>query len=207
MAAAVTAGMFAMSPEVAPSTGNLQAALDSRSQALDEAVSRSQQRSPQPAVSAVPSPSITAPVKVKPVAGLSQKQMDNAATIVRVGREMGLPKRAWIIAVATAMQESDLHNTASEAVPESLKYPHEGTSIDHDSVGLFQQRASGSWGPVKLLMQPAYATRKFYQALQRVDGWITMTLTRAAQAVQISAYPDAYAKHERTATTVVNALT
>jgi hypothetical protein len=147
------------------------------------------------------------PAKPSPVAGLTQAQMDNAKIIVDVGRELKLPRKALVIAIATAMQESDLYNLASEALPESLNYPHQGTGADYDSVGLFQQRTSTGWGAVKDLMRPAYAARKFYEALLQVPGWEQMTLSSAAQAVQVSAFPDAYAQHEDRAGTVVDALT
>jgi hypothetical protein len=141
-----------------------------------------------------------------PVAGLSEVQMNNAKAIVWTGVDMGMPRRALIIAVATAMQESTLLNRASEVVPESKRYPHQGTGWDHDSVGLFQQRASAGWGPVHKLMDPAYASQQFYRALMRVPGWQHMRLTEAAQAVQVSAFPEHYAKHEARATIVVDAL-
>jgi hypothetical protein len=133
--------------------------------------------------------------------------MDNARTIVDVGVQLRMPRRALVVAVATAMQESDLHNLASDRLPESSRYPHQGSGDDHDSVGLFQQRPSSGWGSVRELMQPTYASRAFYRALREVSGWQEMSLTAAAQAVQKSAYPGAYAKHERRATTVVDALT
>jgi hypothetical protein len=107
--------------------------------------------------------------------------------------------------VATAMQESNLHNNASQAVPESLNYPHEGTSVDHDSIGVFQQRPSSGWGTVANLMRPAYQAEKFFAKPVKLD-WENMSLTEAAQAVQVSAYPNAYAKHESRATTIVDAL-
>ncbi|HEX5542627.1 MAG TPA: peptidase M23 [Micromonospora sp.] len=142
-----------------------------------------------------------------PVAGLSEVQMNNAKAIVWTGVDMRMPRRALVIAVATAMQESNLLNRASEVVPESKRYPHQGTGWDHDSVGLFQQRASTGWGPVKKLMDPAYSSQQFYRGLMRVPGWQNMRLTQAAQAVQISAFPEHYAKHEARATVIVDALT
>jgi hypothetical protein len=146
------------------------------------------------------------PAQVAPVAGLSQVQMNNAQAIVKAGLKLGIPERGLIIAVATAMQESTLLNRASEVLPESKRYPHQGTGSDHDSVGLFQQRTSTGWGPVASLMQPEYAATKFYQGLLRVPGWQNMALTYAAQAVQVSAFPEAYAKHEAGATAIVKAL-
>jgi hypothetical protein len=150
-----------------------------------------------------------APVKkapVRPVAGLNQTQMNNAAAVVRAAQKMRMPNRAAVIAVATAMQESQLYNLASDVIPESLRYPHQGTGADHDSVGLFQQRSSVGWGPVRELMRPEYAATQFLAALRNVPGWQRMQLTYAAQAVQYSAFPEAYAKHEGRANAVVNAL-
>ncbi|MEU7934596.1 M23 family metallopeptidase [Micromonospora echinofusca] len=133
-----------------------------------------------------------------------ERQLRNAARIIKVGQEMKVPPRGWVIAVATAMQESRLLNLANRTVAESGNLPNEGIGADHDSVGLFQQRAG--WGTVAQRMTPEYASRKFYEKLVKVPGWETMPLTRAAQAVQISAFPDAYAKHEDVAAQIVNAL-
>ncbi|PWU45807.1 hypothetical protein DLJ46_20225, partial [Micromonospora globispora] len=146
------------------------------------------------------------PTRPRPVAGLDQRQMDNAKVIVDVGRDMKIPRRGLIVAIATAMQESDLYNLASDVLPESYEYPHQGSGSDHDSVGLFQQRPSSGWGTVAELMRPAYAARAFYAALVEVPDWQELSITAAAQAVQISAFPDAYAQHEERATTVVDAL-
>ncbi|GAA4679870.1 M23 family metallopeptidase [Phytohabitans rumicis] len=125
-----------------------------------------------------------------------QNQIRNAATIVNVGSHLRVPFRGWIIAVATAMQESALTNL-----------PHLGPDNDHDSVGLFQQRPSQGWGTPEQLQDPKYASRKFYEKLLAIQGWQRMALTDAAQKVQRSAYPDAYAKHEPLATQIVNVLT
>jgi hypothetical protein len=104
------------------------------------------------------------------------------------------------------MQESNLRNLASTRIPESYQYNAEGEGSDHDSVGLFQQRASSGWGAVPQLMDPNYAATAFYSALVRVPGWESMELTWAAQRVQVSAFPYAYAKHEARAHDVVFAL-
>ncbi|MFY1621630.1 M23 family metallopeptidase [Micromonospora sp. WMMD735] len=118
----------------------------------------------------------------------------NAAAIVAAGRQRQVPARGYVIALATAMQESTLRNLANANVPESLTLPHEGVGRDHDSVGLFQQRPG--WGSVRERMTPSYAAGKFYEALVRVDGWERMRLTDAAQAVQRSGLPEAYQKWE-----------
>jgi hypothetical protein len=141
-----------------------------------------------------------------PVAGLNQTQMNNAWKIVQAGQALGLPKRAFVIAVATSMQECNLYNLASTRIPESYNYNPEGSGSDHDSVGLFQQRPSAGWGSVANLMDPTYAATAFYNALVKIPGWETMALTWAAQRVQVSAYPTAYAKHEARAQEVVDAL-
>ena len=147
------------------------------------------------------------PKRVRPVGGLDESQMEHAATIVRVGQKMGLPPRAYVVALATALQESYLRNLANPAYPESYHYPHDGSGYDHDSVGLFQQRPSMGWGTVAQIMDPEYAARAFYEQLRRVPGWEDMPITVAAQTVQVSAFPDHYAKHEPLARKLVDALT
>ncbi|WP_203842852.1 M23 family metallopeptidase [Winogradskya humida] len=122
-------------------------------------------------------------------------QMRNAAVIINVGSNLKLPPRAWVIAIATAMQESRLSNLGNL-----------GKRNDHDSLGIFQQRPSSGWGTPAQVTDPVYASTKFYDKLKTIDGWETMPLTEAAQRVQISAYPDAYAKHELVATQIVNLL-
>jgi murein DD-endopeptidase MepM/ murein hydrolase activator NlpD len=129
------------------------------------------------------------------LAGYGEQQLRNAAVIIAVGAQAGVGPRGWVIAVATATQESGLADL-----------PHLGARNDHDSVGLFQQRPSQGWGTAEQLQDPAYASRKFYDKLVTVPGWQRMPLTRAAQQVQRSAYPDAYAKYEPAATQLVNLL-
>jgi hypothetical protein len=182
--------------------------VETASAAVVEAVEQTEHQSEQPeAPEEQPEEQpVPVPDRITPVAGLSQVQMDNATAIVRAGHELGIPRRGLIVGVATAMQESTLLNLASEVLPESKNYPHQGTGWDHDSVGLFQQRTSSGWGPVASLMDPTYAATKFFQALQRVSGWEQMPLAQAAQAVQVSAYPEHYAKHEAAATEVVDAI-
>lgn len=180
------------------------AALDARGSGSVDEVSRDYERpaSPSAAPSASPAPSRP----VGPVAGLSQAQMNDAAIIVDVARRRGLPRQAPIVAVTTALQESNLHNLASGAVPASLKFPHEGESVNYDSIGLFQQRPSQGWGTVAQLMDPRTATGLFYDRLVKVAGWPGKSVADAAQAVQRSAYPGAYQKHEDTARRVVAAI-
>jgi hypothetical protein len=142
----------------------------------------------------------------QPVGGLTQAQMRYAATIVRVGQQLQLPQRAYIVAIATALQESNLLNLANWGVLESLNLAHDGVGGDHDSVGLFQQRPSSGWGTVAELMDPATAAGRFYRALGNIAGWQNMSVAVAAQSVQVSAFPDAYGQHEALATLIAKAL-
>ncbi|MEU7617269.1 M23 family metallopeptidase [Micromonospora rifamycinica] len=118
-------------------------------------------------------------------------QVGNAAAIVTTGFRLAVPDRGWVIAVATAMQESTLRNLPGG---------------DRDSVGLFQQRPSQVWGTPAELRDPVSAAERFFGKLVTVSGWQTLPLTDAAQAVQISAYPDAYAQWEAPATDLVTAI-
>ncbi|MFF0097695.1 C40 family peptidase [Micromonospora sp. NPDC005257] len=142
------------------------------------------------------SPGATTGPAVWPSRGTwSSEQVGNAATIVSVGAEMQVPRYGWEIAVATAMQESTLRNLG-----------HLGADNDHDSLGLFQQRPSQGWGTPEQILNPRYASRKFYERLLDVDGWQTMPLTEVAQAVQHSAFPDAYARWQSEAEQLVTVI-
>ncbi|WP_433618190.1 hypothetical protein ACQP2P_20345 [Dactylosporangium sp. CA-139114] len=153
---------------------------------------------------AAPTTAPPTPAVIAPIGGLSQAEMNNAVTIIRTGQQMGLPSRAFVVALSTALQESHLHNLANSNVPESLNLPNEGVGSDHDSVGLFQQRPN--WGTVEELMNPAESARRFYNALMEVSGWQQMDVTVAAQTVQVSAFPDAYAQWQSLAEQVVTAV-
>jgi hypothetical protein len=128
--------------------------------------------------------------------------MDNALAIVAVAKRENLPKRAVVVALATALQESHLRNLANPNLPESLGRPNEGVGYDYDSVGLFQQRPN--WGSVAQLMNPQESARRFFAALTRIPGWGDYAVTVAAQKVQGSAFPDAYAKWEGLATQIAD---
>ncbi|GIG67892.1 hypothetical protein [Phytomonospora endophytica] len=172
--------------------------------ALAEAAAAASAPAPSPAEKSE-TPAKKKSTELKPVAGLTKTQMRNAIAIIKAGQEAKLSGRAQIIALMTAMQESGLRNLASPVVPKSLKYDHEGTGSDHDSVGLFQQRASGSWGTIKEIMTPRTSALAFYDGLKGVDDWEDMGMGEAAQTVQVSAFPFAYDKHENVARKVVAA--
>lgn len=113
---------------------------------------------------------------------LSAEQSANAALITAESVARGTDPYAAVVALATAMQESQLVN---------IDYG------DRDSVGLFQQRPSQGWGTEAQVMDPYYATNAFYDALVRIPGYESMEITEAAQRVQRSAFPTAYAQHEQ----------
>src|SRR5690625_1558402 len=123
---------------------------------------------------------------------LDPDQADNAALFATIAAQRGLPERAVTIAIATGMQESKLRN---------IDYG------DRDSLGLFQQRPSQGWGSEAEVMDPVYATHAFYAGLEQVPEWEQMEVTVAAQAVQRSGFPDAYAQHEAMARSFAAALT
>ncbi|MFB8749179.1 C40 family peptidase [Streptomyces parvulus] len=122
---------------------------------------------------------------------LPAEQVPNAQTIVAAGLSLDVPKKGQIVALATAMQESRLRN---------LNYG------DRDSLGLFQQRPSQGWGSAEQIRDPTYASEQFYKHLLKVNGWQQMTVTQAAQAVQRSGLPDAYAQWEDLAAALQSAL-
>lgn len=126
---------------------------------------------------------------------LAPEQAANASTIAGVAVTRGLPPRAASIALATAVQESGLRN---------LDY---GDQAGPDSRGLFQQRPSQGWGSEDEVRDPIYAAGAFYDALITVPGYQSLPITEAAQLVQRSAYPDAYADHEPEARAFASALT
>lgn len=153
---------------------------------------------------AVDSPQLGSGTRAKPGGGVADGEMitrltdemaTNARIIIQVGREMKIPNYGIVIALATAAQESTLRN---------LNYG------DRDSVGLFQQRPSSGWGTPQQILDPRYATRAFFggpnsptpgntRGLLDIPGWQNKSVAAAAQAVQISAFPDAYAKWETSA--------
>ena len=126
---------------------------------------------------------------------LATDQAANAALISAIAVQRGLPARAASIALATSMQESKLRNIGH------------GDQAGPDSRGLFQQRPSQGWGTEQEVMDPYHATNAFYDALETIPGYESLPITAAAQQVQRSAYPGAYAQHEGMARAFASALT
>ncbi|MFI8632277.1 LysM peptidoglycan-binding domain-containing protein [Microbacterium sp. NPDC077663] len=126
---------------------------------------------------------------------LDAEQIANVKTIISVGRERGVSRDGIALALATAMVESWIRNL-------------EGG--DRDSVGLFQQRPSAGWGTVAEIRDPRRSAAAFFggagdpngdrtRGLLDIDGWEDMAFGDAAQAVQISAYPERYGPWEEQA--------
>ncbi|WP_246127428.1 C40 family peptidase [Amycolatopsis rhizosphaerae] len=118
----------------------------------------------------------------------TSEQLTNAQTVVTVAVQRKLPRRAAVLALATAMVESGLRNLPTG---------------DHDSLGLFQQRPSQGWGAADEVLNPTYAANAFYDRLLAVSGWQTMSPGIAEQQVQRSAFPGRYAPREATAAELV----
>jgi hypothetical protein len=118
-------------------------------------------------------------------------QLTNAAAIAAIGQYLNVPERGRLVALVVAMQESGLHNV---------------NHGDRDSLGLFQQRPSQGWGTPAQIMNPAYSATTFYRHLLATPAWQTMSINDAAQAVQQSGTPGAYAAHENSARALMDHL-
>lgn len=152
--------------------------------------------------------------EVPPV--LSAAQLRNAAAVIDTGKRMQIPIQGVVVALATASQESGFRVYANDGqggdlapeqagIARSLALPHEAVGTDHGSLGIFQQQWPW-WGDMGDLMDPAAAAGKFYDALLKVAGWESLPVTVAAQLVQRSAYPTAYADDEVLARQLLESL-
>lgn len=148
---------------------------------------------------------------------LTPRQVTVARGYISVGKQLGIPRDAWMIAIMMALQESTLRVLANSNVPASFQFPHDGVGSDHDSIGSAQQRPAAGWGSVEQLMDLGYNARAFYggpsgpnrgspRGLLDIPGWRSMDKGQAAQAVQVSAFPELYARWESQATAIVNSL-
>ncbi|MCC4268051.1 M23 family metallopeptidase [Microbacterium schleiferi] len=151
---------------------------------------------------------------------LNKTQLTHAATIITVGGGIeGVGRPGIKIALIAALTESTLRQLANtSAYPESANYPNDGNGGDHDSLGLFQMRPQAGWGTVAELMDTTYQARAFYggpegpnypspRGLLDIPGWAQMDPGEAAQAVEVSAYPDRYRNYEPVAERILDALT
>lgn len=150
---------------------------------------------------------------------LNQAQLTRAATIVSVGagtKDVG--REGIIVALMAALTESSLRMLANpSAYPDSANYPNDGNGSDHDSLGLFQMRPSTGWGSVEDLMDPEYNAEAFFggpagpnhgspRGLLDIPGWKHLPKGVAAQAVEVSAYPDRYARFEPVAEAILASI-
>lgn len=151
---------------------------------------------------------------------LNKTQLTHAATIITIGGGIeGVSRPGITIALMAALTESTLRMLANTgAYPESGNYPNDGNGSDHDSLGLFQMRPQSGWGTVAELMDPQYQARAFFggptgpnypspRGLLDIPGWQQMDPGEAAQAVEVSAYPDRYRNYEPVAEAILAALT
>lgn len=151
---------------------------------------------------------------------LGKVQLARAATIITVGDQIpGVGRSGVLIALMAALTESSLRLLANPGTyPESTSYPNDGSGSDHDSLGLFQMRPSTGWGSVAQLMDPTYDARAFFggptgpnspfpRGLLDIAGWQKYNFGAAAQAVEVSAYPDRYQDYEPVAEAILEAIT
>lgn len=150
---------------------------------------------------------------------LDRTQLTHAATIATVGsRTPGVGRDGVRIALMAALTESSLRMLANTgAWPESTRFPNDGNGGDHDSLGLFQMRPLAGWGTVAQLMDSTYQARAFFggnngpnhgspRGLLDIPGWQQLPPGAAAQAVEVSAFPDRYARFEPVADAIITAL-
>ncbi len=149
---------------------------------------------------------------------LNEQQLTRAATIIATGKAQSVPARGQLIALMTALTESSLRVLSNTtAYPGSADRPNDGNGSDHDSLGMFQQRPAAGWGAVNYLMDPVWSSRAFYggltgpnhgspRGLLDIPDWQTLDPGDAAQAVQVSAYPDRYAVNQPVAETILATL-
>lgn len=148
---------------------------------------------------------------------LSAGQVKVAQAFIGAGKQLSVSDAGLQIAIMVGLQESGLRMLANSSVPSSMAFAHDGVGSDHDSVGSAQQRASAGWGSVEELMNPGYDAQAFFggttgpnhgspRGLLDVPGWASMTKGEAAQAVQVSAFPELYSQWEGEASSIVAAL-
>ena len=164
--------------------------------------------------------SLTATTRNGEMVTLNRTQLTHAATIITVGAQTaGVGRPGVVIALMAALTESSLRMLANtSAYPESADFPNDGNGGDHDSLGLFQIRPASGWGTVAELMDPTYQARAFYggesgpnypspRGLLDIPGWQGMDPGAAAQAVEVSAFPDRYQNYQPVAEAILTALT
>lgn len=150
---------------------------------------------------------------------LNKTQLTHARTIIQIGADIdGVGRDGILIALMAGLTESRLRMLANSTYPESASYPNDGVGADHDSLGIFQMRPQSGWGSVAELMSSTYQAQAFFggpngpnypspRGLLDIPGWQQLPRGQAAQAVEVSAFPDRYANYEPVAETILTALT
>jgi cell wall-associated NlpC family hydrolase len=171
------------------------------------------------AVSGASPPRLTSQNTLGQTVTMNQRQLQRAAAIIAVGKSQNIPAKGQLIAVMAAITESSLRALSNtNAHPNSAHIPNDGDGDDHDSLGLFQMRPSTGWGTVENLMDPVWSARAFYggpngpnhgspRGLLDLTKWQSMDPGTAAQAVEVSAYPDRYAINQPVAEKILTTLT
>ena len=126
----------------------------------------------------------------------TEEQRQNAAIIQQVGRSLGATDRDIQTAIMAAIVESGLRN---------LNYG------DRDSIGMFQQR--DAWGTAQARLNPYQSARMFFlggnsgqRGLLDLTNRNSLSMGEAAQAVQVSAYPDRYGQQQAAAAALLGNL-
>ncbi|MFQ4150328.1 C40 family peptidase [Arthrobacter sp. LAPM80] len=148
---------------------------------------------------------------------LTAGQVKVAQAFIGVGMQLEVSDAGLKIAIMVGLKESGLRILANSSVPASMTFAHDGVGSDHDSLGSAQQRPSSGWGSVAELMNPVYDAQAFFggtsgpnkaspRGLLDVPGWESLSPGAAAQAVQVSAFPELYAQWDGEASSIVSAL-
>ncbi|UNI17841.1 hypothetical protein JDV02_004156 [Purpureocillium takamizusanense] len=136
--------------------------------------------------------------------GLNAQQSAHARAIIAESNKEKLGHQGCLAAITTGLTESTLRVLANNKVPQSLKYKHDGLGSDHDSIGIFQQRAM-YYKDIKCDMDAACSAGLFFKGMKAVKGWQTMDVATLCQKVQRSGVPTAYKKHVAAATKICKA--
>ncbi|AXK36008.1 peptidoglycan-binding protein [Streptomyces armeniacus] len=124
-------------------------------------------------------------------ADLPPAELENARTVIGVGKGAQIPEQGQVIALMTAMQESKFVNYLEP--------------VDHDSLGIFQQRPSTGWGTPEQITHVPTSSKSFYgvapfgsnPGLIQIPNWETRPPGEVCDAVQHSAFPERYAQWEQ----------
>ena len=80
-------------------------------------------------------------------------------------------------------------------------------AVDHDSLGIMQQRPSQGWGKPAYLKKPAYASFRYYEEAKRLDRKGKSAGKLAAEVQKpFKAYRGRYAKQMPKATRLMDEL-